>query len=119
MIIGNGLLANEFDVYKNSNDVTIFASGVSNSNEKRGGEFEREMRLLRSEADNDECRLLIYFSSTKVFESGDNDNLYIKHKKDVEKFINENFKSFLIFRLPQVIGKGGNPNTLANNIYNK
>ena len=39
MVIGNGLLAKEFNFYKNNEQIVIFASGVSNSKEKIQNNF--------------------------------------------------------------------------------
>ena len=33
MVVGNGMLAQYFDSYKDNDEVVIFCSGVSNSNE--------------------------------------------------------------------------------------
>ena len=39
---------------------------------------------------------------------------YTKHKLEVEKLIIQNSNDYCIYRLPQVIGKGGNKNNLIN-----
>jgi len=46
MIIGSGMLARDFKSYEEDEHILIFASGVSNSNETRVSEFNREQELL-------------------------------------------------------------------------
>jgi len=113
MIIGNGLIASAFSNFEND-DYIIFASGVSFSLENRKEEFYREEKLLKSLFNTD--KKIVYFSTVNLF---DNNNPYFSHKKKMEKIICDNFKNYLIFRLPQVIGKGGNSNNLFNYFKNK
>ena len=60
MIVGDGLIANKLK-FIDSEDIIIFASGVSNSNENNESEFERERELLSTFIGYD--KKLIYFSS--------------------------------------------------------
>jgi hypothetical protein len=48
MLIGKGMIANIFSSYKNDDNILIFASGVSNSNEKNKQEFLREKNLINT-----------------------------------------------------------------------
>ena len=116
MIIGNGLLANSFkNSLFNHENYLIFASGVSNSNQKNQFEFEREKELLKKVSFLNQEKTLIYFSSTSLHTMN---NEYIKHKKEVEDFIENNINDYFIFRLPQIIGFNGNPYNLINFIVN-
>lgn len=123
MIIGNGLLATKFEKYSRAKDIVIFASGVSNSNEKREFEFQREEDLLNSVIEKNKGELLVYFSSCDVVNKNINHLKYYKHKIRLEEIIKTTCKNYLIFRLPQVVGLGGNSNNLLNyfvqNIINK
>lgn len=110
MIIGNGLLANAFRRYDND-DTIVFASGVSNSSEKRISEYEREFHLLKS---MDKTKKLIYFSTISVGDESLKDTSYIIFKKHIETIIKKNFERYAIFRLPIVVGKTKNPNTFFN-----
>jgi hypothetical protein len=48
MIIGSGFIANSFrKFYFDRKNILIFASGVSNSKEKKKKNFEREVNLLK------------------------------------------------------------------------
>jgi nucleoside-diphosphate-sugar epimerase len=115
MVIGNGLLANAFSSYLNSESTIIFASGVSNSLETNEDNYLRELELLKkiqTKIKGDEN--FVYFSTTKVLEDVDKPSVYVEYKKSIEKYIVENIKSYIIVRLPNVIGDGGNKNTLVN-----
>jgi len=118
MIIGSGLIAQSFSSYKDDVDVILFASGVSNSSTNDTKEFVREKKLL---LDTIECypnRKFVYFSSCDIVCSDLNERPYYKHKQAMEKIVNENTSTYHIFRLPQVVGRGGNKNTLINFLIN-
>lgn len=109
MIIGDGLVATAMKRI-DSDDVIIFASGVSNSREKKIGEFLREEKLLM----NVLCdKLIIYLSSVHQENSP-----YGIHKRRMEEIIRTT-KNYLILRVSQLLGYGGNPNTLVNFIKNR
>jgi nucleoside-diphosphate-sugar epimerase len=113
MIIGNGLIANSL---KNidSKDHLYFASGVSNSLETRSSEFEREFSLLKNSIIPHEEKKLFYFSTLSVNDLSKQQSPYVLHKLEIENFIKENCKNYIILRVGNIVGKGGNPNTLFN-----
>lgn len=115
MIIGNGLIASAFNPYfVDDPKVIVFASGVSNSQENRGTEFLREKQMLM------ECmsckKFIVYFSTCSVNDPELLDAPYVIHKKEMETIV-RSAKDYAIFRLPQVVGKTPNPNTLTNYLY--
>jgi nucleoside-diphosphate-sugar epimerase len=116
MIIGSGMLAKIFSYYATSGNVTIFASGVSASNENRQDAFLRERNLLEASIDK---KLFIYFSTTSILDPLVSETPYVRHKIEMENLIRSRSKKFLIFRLSQVSGIGGNPNTLVNALASK
>jgi dTDP-4-dehydrorhamnose reductase len=116
MIIGNGLIANAFEEYRYNDDVLIFASGVSNSMENNEFEFNKEYEMLKEA--NEYPSKLVYFSTCSIVDDSKK-SPYILHKMEMEKFIIENSKNYLIFRLPIVVGNTNNKNTFFNNIRNK
>lgn len=118
MIIGNGLLAKAFIKYKNSEDIIIFASGVSNSNELGKEAFKREMDLLENVLSSHNTKLLVYFSSCDVIYADEIDKPYYRHKLKMEEIIKKRCKKYFIFRLPQLIGKSSNKNSLINYFIN-
>jgi UDP-2-acetamido-2,6-beta-L-arabino-hexul-4-ose reductase len=109
MVIGSGLIAKSFSKNKLFDNYLIFASGVSNSNTTDENEFKREENLLMKSLSTD--KPLIYFSS--IFSSSI-DNPYFNHKRDMENLIKNNNSNFYIFRMPQIIGNGGNVNNIIN-----
>jgi len=117
MIIGNGLIANSFARHFGDDpDVIIFASGVSNSRENHGEAFSRERQMLIEALSRK--KMLVYFSTCSVNDPELIDTPYVNHKKEMETLV-RTAKDFAIFRLPQVVGKTQNPNTLTNYLYQK
>lgn len=125
MIIGNGLVASAFlDKYINDNCVVVFASGVSDSNEKNLQAYGREKDLLLSTLKLlNENQTIIYFSTCSIYDKSKSEDMYVKHKKEMEYHVSHIAKNYYIFRLPQLIGKSQNKHTLLNffheNIKNK
>lgn len=117
MVVGNGLIANVFNKYKSSEDIIIFASGVSNSKEERNTEFIREMNLLSNYFDS--TARLIYFSTCSIDDPSLEDSEYIAHKIRMENTIKRKFPNSIIFRLPNVVGSCDNPNTSFNFFKNR
>lgn len=104
MIIGNGDLAS---VIIDRQDVTFFASGVSDSKETNPTEFEREKELLSNQPT---LKHLVYFSSLCIYYS---DTAYANHKRIMEQWVKQWFESYTIIRIGN-ISWGKNPNTLIN-----
>jgi nucleoside-diphosphate-sugar epimerase len=112
MVVGCGLLAKTMSSFENSDDVIIFASGVSNSKETNQNEYKRELILLNTFIGTN--KKLIYFSTCSVLHDCQSISNYITHKKNIEDYIKNNFDNYLIFRLPNVVGETGNKNTSFN-----
>lgn len=113
MIIGNGIIANAVKSYDRK-DIVFFASGVSNSLETRTSEFEREFSLLKTVYENNREKKLIYFSTLSIHDQSKQNSPYVIHKKEIEEYIENNVEHYLILRIGNIVGKGGNPNTLFN-----
>lgn len=111
MIIGGGMIATALQSI-DSNEFCFFASGVSSSNTVEPKEFAREKELLEVTLDKySNSSTFIYFSSCGIeFET----TPYFSHKQNMEKIVQNKAKKYYIFRLPQVVGSGGNTNTLFN-----
>jgi nucleoside-diphosphate-sugar epimerase len=114
MIIGNGLIAKSFSNYEKSKQVLIFASGVSNSVEIRKSEFDREESLLRASLESHPEKLFVYISTCSILDDSVNKRPYVRHKVAMEKIIEAECSQYLIFRLSNVVGNGGNSNTILN-----
>lgn len=113
MIIGNGLIAN---LFKNTDreDIIFFASGVSNSLETRTEEFLREENLIKNTFLENPDKIFIYFSTCSIYDSSKTGSDYVLHKLRMEQLIKNSCKKFLILRVSNAVGKGGNPNLLMN-----
>lgn len=118
MIIGNGLIAQSFRPYfdKYEDNAILFASGVSNSKLTLESEYLREKLLLQNALQQN--KLLVYFSTCSIFDSTLKDSRYILHKLEMESLIVKT-DNYLIIRLPNVVGKIGNPNTMFNFFINQ
>lgn len=113
MIIGNGIIANAVKSY-DKDSIVFFASGVSNSLETRPSEFEREFSLLKTVLAENKGKKIIYFSTLSIHDQSKQNSLYVLHKKAIEDHIKIGADHFLIVRIGNIVGKGGNPNTLFN-----
>lgn len=117
MIIGNGLIANLFKEHDIEN-VVFFASGVSNSLETEKKAFLREENLLRKALHENPEKIFLYFSTCSIYDSSKNGSPYVNHKLRMEQIVEEFSTRFLILRVSNAVGRGGNPNLLINHLFN-
>lgn len=113
MIIGNGLIASLF-YGEDGDEVIFFASGVSNSLETRRAEFEREEFLIRQTIYQNPEKIFVYFSTCSIYDSSKTESPYVLHKLKMEQIVAQNCPQYLILRLSNAVGRGGNPNLLMN-----
>ncbi len=92
--------------------VLFFASGVSNSQETRESEYDREVQLLLSQ---NRSKHLVYFSSLSVFYMK---SRYTEHKLMMEGLIRREFPKYTIIRLGNITW-GTNPKTIINFFRNR
>jgi hypothetical protein len=113
VIVGQGLLARAFAPGTGlAPGTVIFASGVSNSNTTEPAAFAREDALLRTWLDHAPGDL-VYFSSCGLATGDSAHSVYMAHKRSMEALVLAHPRGH-VFRLPQVVGLTGNPNTLVN-----
>ena len=117
MIIGKGLVANTFTGSILEKNHLIFASGVSNSVNPLKKDFEREKSLLLSYKNL--TKKIIYFSTCSIEDPSVIQKPYIQHKLGMEDLIANEFKEYLILRLPTMVGFTKNPNTFFNHFKTK
>jgi dTDP-4-dehydrorhamnose reductase len=118
MVIGNGLIASAFlKDYQNDDRFLIFASGVSNSSETNVNEFEREKLLFSKSVLSNPSKHVVYFTS--FIDPNKEKMQYADHKCKMEELVKSYKNFYTILKLPQVIGKTGNNNTLVNFIVKK
>lgn len=117
MIIGRGLIANIFrDI--NREDIIFFASGVSNSLETDTNQFRRERDLIEKTIEENPTKKFVYFSTCSIYDSSKYASAYVLHKLDMENLIEKIAQNFLICRVSNAVGNGGNSNLLINYLVN-
>lgn len=113
MIIGNGLIASLFKDYDREN-VIFFASGVSNSTESDPAQFLREESVIKKTLQENPEKFFAYFSTCSIYDSSKTNSPYVLHKLRMEEMIKNSIEKYLILRVSNAVGKGGNPNLLMN-----
>ncbi len=117
MIVGRGLIASLFKGCDRENTI-FFASGVSNSLETRPEEFNREENLIKQTIAENQNKIFVYFSTCSIYDSSKSNSNYVLHKLKMEQIIKNSCEKYLILRVSNAVGKGGNPNLLMNYIVN-
>ncbi|MDQ8051130.1 NAD-dependent epimerase/dehydratase family protein [Luteibacter sp.] len=116
MIVGNGLLANAFrPQFGDEPSVLIYAAGVSDSTCRDASSFDRERALLETTIANSDAQRHVYFSSCALSDPHSQMTPYLLHKQRMEMLVVA--AGGLVLRLPQVVGRTGNPKTLTNFLY--
>lgn len=114
MIIGRGLVAKAFaSNWQQDRATVIVAAGVSNSDECGQAAFYREQHLLDEVFSDPHVRRVVYFGSCAVGNPDEPKTPYLLHKTRMEARVLADERG-TVFRLPQVVGEGGNPHTLTN-----
>jgi len=119
-IVGSGFIAKNFKSKNNffkKNNCILYAAGVSNSINADKSLFDKDFSRLKNFKKISKIKKIIYISSCSVTDPSRNKSLYLKKKIENEKFIKKNFNKYLIIRLPEIIGKNKNKNTLVNFFY--
>lgn len=104
MVVGHGDLAS---VLPERENLLFFASGVSNSQETRESEYQREIELLSEQPREAHG---VYFSSIAALQGT---SRYLEHKREMEGRVKEHFDTSTIVRIGN-INFGNNPHTLIN-----
>lgn len=112
MVVGSGMIAKALSRYAPDPEVTVFASGVSNSMETDPAAYARERKLL--EPYLHQSATLVYFSTSSLDDPALKKSAYVQHKIAVEQHIAATAKRYLILRLPNVVGQTNNPHTIFN-----
>lgn len=113
-VIGHGMLASAFDPVQISRlGAIVFASGVSDSNEFRAEAFSREQALLEEHLECSAQKKFVYFSTCSISDPDRERSPYALHKLQMEALVARH-PTYIILRLPQVVGVTRNPYTLSN-----
>ena len=119
-IIGNGFIGKSLNKIKKDlvkTNYIIYAAGISHSKTKSKKNLKRELNLFKLFLKNNFSKKIIYISTADVTNNILNKSLYVKNKIQIERLIKKKFKNYIILRLPQIIGKSKNKNTLINYFY--
>ena len=114
MVIGNGMIAKEFENYRDDDNVVIFASGVSDSTNTDNRAFEREKNLIIETLHANKGKLFVYFSTCSIDDTSMQSSAYVQHKIKMEGLIVNNHTPYIIFRLTNPVGKTNNTHTVIN-----
>jgi nucleoside-diphosphate-sugar epimerase len=120
MIIGNGMIARAFQsVGYESSSITIFASGVSDSQCTDISQFDRERDMLENSlSSTNVCNVFIYFGTCSVNDPERLNSPYVQHKLTMENLVVKH-QGGIVVRLPQVAGSHAPYNTLLSVICRK
>ena len=115
-IIGSGFIARSLKFRKSElKNYILYAKGVSNSLSKSKRNFARDKYTLYKEIKKiKKNKIFIYISTCSITDPLRKKNMYVKHKINMEKIVKSSADNYLILRLPEVIGKSRNNNTLIN-----
>lgn len=114
MVIGNGVIANRFIDYSLQSKYLVFAGSVNDSAIQNENTIQEEEVAVRDALSKHLDTTFVYFSSCSILDKDVGYTLYVQHKVRMEKLIQDTAKSFLIFRLPQVLGLADAKSSLVN-----
>lgn len=117
MILGNGLIAKALSSI-DSSSVVFIAAGVSNSKSNDYKEFIREFNLVKKVLLDHPDKLIVFFSTYSIFDESLKNSPYVIHKQSIEKYISSSKNHYLIARVSNIVGRGGNPNNVFNFLFN-
>jgi nucleoside-diphosphate-sugar epimerase len=113
MIIGNGLLANALKPYDRE-DVVFLAFGVSDSKCTDSAAFEREALTVVEHIGKNPDKLHVYFSTFSIHDPAMKENMYVRRKLTFEQMLSGISRRYLIVRISNLVGRGGNPSNVFN-----
>lgn len=114
MVVGKGMIGLRFESYDDNPSIVVYASGVSDSKETNLSLFEREKKLLSRTLLEHKNKIIVYFSTCGIYDKSLKTDRYIQHKIEMEELIKNVATKWLIFRVSNLVGPGGNPLTLIN-----
>jgi hypothetical protein len=113
------MIARAFAAFRDSADIVIFASGVSNSLETDPAAFERESKLLKQVRLDRPGALLVYFGTCSVDDPERRDTPYVQHKLQMESALAASGGRWLVLRVPLAIGRNPRSRTLAQFLHER
>ena len=117
MIIGNGLIAKAL-LPIDQNSMVFIASGVSNSQCVNPIELKREYDLVKEVISKNTDKKIVFFSTYSIYDDAMHNNPYVLNKMKIEDLVSKRSESYLIARVSNIVGRGGNPNNVFNFFFN-
>ena len=111
------MVGKRFHSYSEEDKFLIFASGVSNSKTTNQEVYDREIKLLKQAVREHVDRSIVYFSTCSIYDPDEKNSEYVRHKQNIEEFIQTNARQYNIFRVSNLAGNSSNPNTVLNFFY--
>ena len=118
MVVGNGLIANAFSEFRESDRYLLFCSGVSNSTSRNPADYARESELLERSVVAHPEKQLVYFSTCSIGDPSMQESMYVAHKRRLEEWIATHCDAWSVFRLSNVVGRTPNAFTVLNFLVN-
>jgi len=113
MVSGTGMMAGVFSAYRESDRFLVFARGVSDSRCSDPAPFERERATLQAAIDEHPEKTVVYFSTLSLHDPEEREGRYVTHKLGMERLLFSLCPSAIVFRLPQLVGRTSNRQTLV------
>lgn len=116
MLVGEGLLFNRLIEYSLNPHVVVIADSLNS--QSTPFEIQREKESLQTVLKEHSDKRVVYVSSTRVCDPLDQDHPYVIHRKKAEASVAK-CPSYLIVRLPQVLGSSTEKDTLFDHFIQK
>lgn len=116
MLVGEGLLFNRLIEYSLNSDVVIIADSLNSQSSLF--EIQKEKETLRTVLKEHSGKQIVYVSSTRVCDPLDQAHPYVIYRKEAEAAVAK-CPSYLIVRLPQVLGSSDRKDTLFDHFIQK
>ncbi len=114
MVIGQGAIANRFQVYALQSTYIIYAGFIHDSTIQNLEAMYNEESRLDALISQSPIETIVYFSSCSVLDKNESQSLYVKHRIRMENLLEKSKCNYLIIRLPQIIGLGDESTSLIN-----
>lgn len=117
MVLGEGLIANRFSDYSLQSKYLIYAGKIHDSTLLDEGRIHEEEAAISTALSANNDKVFVYFSSCSILDENMHSTPYVNHKIRMERLIQKTSKSFLIIRVPQLMGLSDVGSSLVNYLF--
>jgi polyisoprenyl-phosphate glycosyltransferase len=114
MIIGRGTISDRFADFALQSKYLVFAGSINDSSINDDVTIQQEERAVERALEEHADRTFLYFSSCSIFDTEATHTAYVRHKLRMEELVKASAKSYLIFRLPQLLALSDAKASLVN-----